>query len=287
MKILDIPIDSLTTAAEMRRSGSAKAFEERLRSSIEEIGLAEPLKVAKHPDGHFVVIDGNLRLEALRAIRDAGSKSFETVPSYVLAYDQRYEIRYQSDIYQDLLPSQLATLVEHLHRSEHVRKNDIARFIGVSPPTLRNYTGLWRLMERRGLFARIVDLMDADVFPASNPYAWLRLTAVGLGHALLEFSEGAEVNEWIDLMIARAREGNVQRYQLKFVETVTSSLPAGSYRVGEEVRAVKRDLGLRRAKNSATSRRIREAREHLSKVTTVSPEPVLRSAAQALQEYLA
>lgn len=286
MKLVQLPIDQLRTSAEMQRSGSAKAFEERLRSSIEEIGLAEPLKVAGHPDGHYVVIDGNLRLEALRALKDAGSAAFDTVPAYLLSYEQRFEIRYQSDIYQDLLPSQLAALVEHLHRAEHVRKNDIARYIGVSPPTLRNYTGLWRLMERGGLFARIVELMDAEVFPASNPYAWLRLTSVGLHRALLQFSGGTDPGVWADEMVAASRQGTVQKYQLKFVEAVTSSLPADSYRVGEDVRAVKRDLGLRRARNSASARRISQAREHLARVSIESAEPVLRSTAKSLQDYL-
>src|SRR4029077_13325956 len=115
------------------------------------------------------------------------------IAAYLLDYDKRFEFRYQSDIYQDLLPSQLATLVEHLHKFENIRKIDIARYIGVSPATLRNYTGLWRLMESGGLFARIVELMDVGVFPASNPYAWLRLTDEGLERALREkFAKGAD-----------------------------------------------------------------------------------------------
>ena len=127
-----------------------------------------------------MVVDGVIRLRAIRAIRDKDPAQFPTVPVYVLNYERRYELRYQSDIYQDLLPSKLAGVVEHLHRTEQVRKVDIARYIGVSPATLRNYTGLWRLLQRGGLFAKIVELMDVDVIPSSNPYAWLRLTADGL-----------------------------------------------------------------------------------------------------------
>jgi len=287
MRLQELPIESIQTAADLRRSGSSKSFEDRLRSSIEEIGLAEPLKVANQPDGLFLVIDGNLRLEAIRAIHDSDPTRFSTVPAYLLAFDQRYEIRYQSDIYQDLLPSQLATLVEHLHRSEQVRKNDIARYIGVSPPTLRNYTGLWRLLERDGLFARIVELMDAEILPASNPYAWLRLTVAGLRRALVHFADGADPDVWIDEMIRAARQGSAPRYQLKYVEAVTASLPPDCYRVGEEARAVKRDLGLRRAANSSTFNDLHEARRHLIRVSTKSSEPVLKSAAKSLQEYLA
>src|SRR6185312_14496196 len=186
----------LSTA--LSRSGSAKQFEERLKSSIEEIGIAEPMKVAPLPEGGYVVIDGMMRLRAVRAIRNKQPERFQTVAVYVFDYERRFEIRYQSDIYQDLLPSQLAMLVEHLHKAEHVRKIDIARYIGVSPATLRNYTGLWRLMERGGLFARIVELMDVGVFPSSNPYAWLRLTDDGLGKVLSEqFAKDKPIDRWI------------------------------------------------------------------------------------------
>ena len=177
MKLIMVHPDELQLSPELSRSGSARQFEERLKSSIEEIGIAEPIKVAPLPEGGgYVVIDGMMRLRAVRAIRKEQPERFQAVAVYVFDYERRFEIRYQSDIYQDLLPSQLAVLVEHLHRAEHVRKIDIARYIGVSPATLRNYTGLWRLLQRRGLFAKIVELMDVEVIPSSNPYAWLRLT---------------------------------------------------------------------------------------------------------------
>jgi hypothetical protein len=162
-------------------------------------------------------------------------------------YERRYELRFQTDIYQDLLPSQLAGLVEHLHKTEHIRKADIARFIGVSPATLRNYTGLWRLLQRGGLFARVVELMDFDVIPSSNPYAWLRLTATGLQYVLeQDFSKGTEVDSWIEQCILDARRGKFIHFPIKFVEATTDALPSEYYREGEEVRNVKRDLGLRR-----------------------------------------
>lgn len=289
MKIIKIRPDDLRLSADLNRSGSAKSFEERLRSSIEEIGLAEPLKVARQPDGAYLVIDGNLRLRAIRTIREKDASRFSTVEAYVLDYDKRYEIRYQSDIYQDLLPSQLATLVEHLHSTENVLKVDIARYIGVSPATLRNYTGLWRLLERGGLFGHVVDLMDVEVFPSSNPYAWLRLTEEGLRKVMIEqFCQSQHIDAWVGEACAIARLGvPFQRYPLKFVELVTGALPARYYRNGEDMRAVKRDLGLRRAAAQPAERDFGAALRHLSKVSMRSGEPVLRSAAEAMQEYLA
>jgi hypothetical protein len=291
MKLIEVKPHDLTLSPELSRSGRAKQFEERLQSSIEEIGLAEPLKVAKRPGGGYLVIDGTIRLRAIRAIRDKDPSRFKTVPIYVLDYARRYEIRYQSDIYQDLLPSQLATLVEHLHKTENVLKVDIARYIGVSPPTLRNYTGLWRLLERGGLFARVVELMDVEVFPSSNPYAWLRLTDAGLGKALSEqFAKDKPIDRWITETVEAARLGGTQHYPLKFIEAVTDGLPSYCYRVGEDVRAIKRDLGQRRAATVQAKPKLaldfKDAFKNLTKVTKQSTNPVLRTAAQALQEYL-
>ena len=291
MKLISIDPEVLQFSPDLNRSGSAKSFEDRLRSSIQEIGLAEPLKIANRPDGTYLVIDGNLRLRAIRSIREKDASRFPTVAAYVLEYDKRYEIRFQSDIYQDLLPSQLATLVEHLHSSENVLKVDIARYIGVSPATLRNYTGLWRLMERGGLFAQVVELMDVGVFPSSNPYAWLRLTAEGLQSVLVDqFSKSEEIYRWVAETAALTRTGAPhQRYPLKYIELVTAALPAKCYRHGEDVRAVKRDFGLRRADlhSRVEDPSALQSKRRLFRVSSQSAEPVLRLAAESLRAYLA
>lgn len=288
MILQQVPIGKLKLAPELARSGSSKNFEDRLRSSIEEIGLSEPLKAAPTTTGDLVVIDGVMRLRSIQRIRASDAKRFEVVPVYVFDYSQRFEIRFQTDIYQDLLPSQLATLVEHLHQSEHVLKVDIARFIGVAPTTLRNYTGLARMLTRGGRFAQVVSLMDVGVFPSSNPFAWLRLTALGVERALAQFAGDMPLDRWIEHATDGARRGTGDRFALKHVETVTSALPDGSYRVGEDVRDIKRDLGLRR--NQATpelSNVIRAAaRRHVKVVAANSREPVIRHAATSLSEYL-
>lgn len=287
MKIIEVGPDELSISPELARSGSAKAFEDRLRSSVAQIGLAEPLKVAANPDGGYSVIDGALRLSAIKSIRAKDPSRFQTISAYLLDYDLRYEIRFQSDIYQDLLPSQLAAMVEHLHKTENVLKVDIARYIGVSPATLRNYTGLARLMKRAGLSARIVELMDVGVFPASNPYAWIRLTDAGIERVLREnFAKGDDPHDWISAIADAARLGGTERYPLNFIETVTSALPADCYHAGEDVRAIKRDLGLRRALGPANQRGLVEARNHLSHISKESKQPVLVAAAKAFVEYL-
>lgn len=305
MKLVSIKPDELVVSEDLSRSGSAKQFEDRLRSSIEEIGLAEPVKVAPLPAGGYLLVDGTMRLRAITAIREADPSAFSTIPAYVTDYERRFEIRYQTDIYQDLLPSQLAALVEHLHKTERVKKADIARYIGVSPATLRNYTGLWRLLQRGGLFARIVELMDVGVIPSSNPYAWLRLTGEGLRFVLREsFCDGTPITEWFEERIIAARQGSTFRYTTHFVESATDGLASELYREDEDLRSVKRDLGLRRgasnqptlddvpepqeesAASNKSRRNVNAAVRHLSQVTKNSPEPVLQTAARSLKKYL-
>ena len=326
MKLIELELSELVVSEELSRSGSAKQFEERLKSSIEQIGLAEPIKVAPLPGGKYVVVDGTMRLKAIVALQKVDPASFPTIPAYVMDYARRYELRYQTDIYQDLLPSQLAGLVEHLHKTEHILKADIARYIGVSPATLRNYTGLWRLLQRGGLFARVVELMDVQVIPSSNPYAWLRLTATGMRYVLEHnFSEEEETAEcWIERCVLEARRGKTVRFPIKLVEDATDGLPAEYYREDEQLRTVKRDLGLRRAAQHEPKPEVTtdaqsaehhgeneqqrtlkhdpspwrpaqpEPRTHdasdairyLSRVARRSPNPVLQTAARSLQAYL-
>jgi hypothetical protein len=236
------------------------------------------------------VIDGAIRLRAIRSIRAAEPSRFNTVAAYVHDYNRRYELRYQSDIYQDLLPSQLAQLVEHLHLTEHVRKVDIARYIGVSPATLRNYTGLWRLIKRGGLFAAIVELMDVEVIPSSNPYAWLRLTSEGIRKVLEDnFTDGEKAETWVQRMCTAVQQGDNTRFPIKFVEATTDALPAEYYREGEDLRLVKRDIGQRRGKARPSAKPKVDyipALRNLTRVSRQSSEPVLRTAALSLKEYL-
>jgi hypothetical protein len=287
VRLESLPTDQLVISPDLSRSRSAKQFEDRLKASIEEIGLAEPIKVAPLPDGKYLVVDGALRLSAIAAIRNDDRDAFACVPAYIVDYERRFELRYQTDIYQDLLPSQLAVLVEHLHKSAQIRKSDIAKYMGVSPPTLRNYTGLWRLLQRGGLFARIVALMDARIFPASNPYAWLRLTAKGIRFVIEErFGNGEKAETWITRQLALDR-GATTTFPIKFVEAATGTLPPACYREDANIRSLKRNLGMRRANQLSLDMAVnQQAIRNLSRVARCSSDPVLRSAARSLRLYL-
>jgi hypothetical protein len=289
LKITHIPPRDIEIVADLRRTSRSRVFEDHLRASIEEIGLVEPIKVAMAGSGQYVILDGVLRWNAISAIRLKDPSRFRTVPAYVFSFQKRYEIRYQTDIYQDLLPSQLAALVEHLHEHENISKRDIARYIGISSATLRNYTGLWRLVQRGGLFGLVVALMDARVFPASNPYAWLRLTTQGLRTALqATFTNGMRVEAWMDEQLKLAAQGVARPFPIAFIEAATDALPASCYRQGEAVRAAKRDIGLRRRMSSSPmlGEDLRAVTRHLMNLQRHSPNAVIRAAAGSLRDFV-
>jgi hypothetical protein len=284
MRCIDIAFSKLVRDPNLSRSRSSKQFVERLRASIEAVGLAEPIKVAALRDDKYLVVDGAMRLQAIDAIRGDDPMTFPTVPAYLVDFDRRFELRYQTDIYQDLLPSQLATLVEYLSQTEKITKVDIARYIGVSPLTVRNYTGLWRLVQRGGLFAGIVELMDVGVIPASNPFVWLRLTTTGIREVIeIILNDTLSAEKWIDVRVQMARAGNVFSLSITQVEAATTGLGPDCYREDEEVRNLKRNLGLRRAPSIKSTK---SAVAHLDFVTQETKEPVLRLAARSLAGFL-
>ena len=77
MKLVQLARSDIELAPELSRSrSSTKQFEERLQASIEEIGLAEPIKVALTPKGNYLVVDGNIRMNAIDAIRKSDPITF-------------------------------------------------------------------------------------------------------------------------------------------------------------------------------------------------------------------
>jgi hypothetical protein len=120
--------------------------------------------------------------------------------------------------------------------------------------------------------------------------AWLRLTASGLRKVIEDsLSDGEAAEAWIERTLTRARQGDTQRYPIEFVEAITDALSPEHYRVGQDVRSVKRDLGQRKGGTAPTlwpTPDVSDALKHLTRVSKRSPDPVLRTAAKALQEYL-
>lgn len=285
MKILHVPIESLVVDNQLERARPARFFEEKIRASLRVIGLVEPLKAAPLADGQFVVIDGVLRLKSMRKIHASNADMFKHIPCYIFDLEDRFQVRYHSDIYQDLLPSQMAEFVEHLHSQSGVAKSEIASYIGVSPATLRNYTGLARLLGRGGLFARLVQLMDLGIMPASNPYAWLRLSDEGLRYVIeRRLSSGQTAEDWFDVRVNLGQDGNVSRFTIHEVQSVTDDLPAYLYRQGEASRVMKKNIGSRRGRVNERIASGQPAALHVA--STSSQNETLRLAAQNLGAFL-
>jgi hypothetical protein len=287
MNIVSLHWPSLRVDPDLTRTGHAKLFLGRLRASIDAMGLAEPLKVAREPGGGYVIVDGVMRYRAMEGLRASDRSRFSLVPTYAVEYERRFEVRFQTDVYQDLLPSQLAALVEHLHQQEGVTKAEIAQAIGVSAATLRNYTGLWRLVQRGGLFSLVVRMMDQGVLPASNPYAWLRLNDVGVRIALENLADGRVAESWAGDQLVNADGSAHRRISIDEVERVTGSLPDRCYRELTSVRQMKKGLGLRRQTATAETRLRREATDHLTEVISVADSPIIIAAATSLRAALA
>ena len=287
MKISQVRFEHIFVEHELTRTKMPISFRDRLRSSIEATGLAEPLKVARKTENHYAVIDGVMRLEAISLIRSDHPKSFPYVPVYVFDYSKRYEIRFQSDIYQDLMPSQLATLVEHLHQADGVTKTDIGRYIGVSAPTIRNYTGLWRLIQRGGLFEATVSLMDVGILPSSNPYAWLRLSEIGIRIVFEHgIANGMRAEDWIESQISNPNGS--RPFTLRQVEDLTSGLAGDCYRGDRLLRSKKQKIGLMRSGQDRVGASIETERvlENLDIVTSQTKNEIVRQAACSLRTYL-
>ena len=105
MKLITVLSDQMVVSSDLARTSRSKQFEERLEASIAEIGLIEPIKAAAIPNDRYLIIDGVMRWRAITSIRASDPLAFSVIPVYVVDYDRRYEIRFQTDIYQDLLPS--------------------------------------------------------------------------------------------------------------------------------------------------------------------------------------
>ena len=130
--------------------------------------------------------------------------------------------------------------------------------------------------------------MDSEVFPSSNPFAWLRLSAKGIRQVFDVFSsKNGSVEEWIELALYQVQQGRSVLYPSTVVESVTGSLADDCYLSSGEERSAKKDRGLQRTKRM--KKKVIDftlAYKHLKVVSSRSKDPVLQMAAKALTEYL-
>ena len=67
-QVLQIPLGKLLPTRALPKGLDESVKYRRIATSVSELGLVEPISVARQPDGNFLVLDGHIRLEALRAL---------------------------------------------------------------------------------------------------------------------------------------------------------------------------------------------------------------------------
>ena len=145
------------------------------------------------------------------------------------------------------------------------------------------------MLQRGGLFASVVKLMDLGVFPRSNPYAWLRLNDIGLEAAITLFSDGViQPEEWLAATINAANRGSIRRYSLKAVEEATALLPDSCYRESSHVREAKQAYGQQKVKpvRISSQRQAAHAVDRLWQIDTEVLTAAQQIAIQSMISYL-
>lgn len=67
-QVLQIPISKLLATRVLPKGMHESAKYRRIAASVAEVGLIEPISVARQKDGTFLILDGHVRLDALRAL---------------------------------------------------------------------------------------------------------------------------------------------------------------------------------------------------------------------------
>jgi ParB/RepB/Spo0J family partition protein len=173
-----IPVKDVEVPEKFKREPSAEltAQDHLLQQSIKMIGLRFPIRV-KRDNGGYILIDGQRRLAALKALR------VEKIPAYVIE-DEKADLdilRYQSNVQREnLKPMEEAKLIKALIVDEGLQKEDVARMVGKEPSTIARYLDIIKINDK---WAKLVNdgvLSMWDVKPIAA------LTPKGQRHAYAE-----------------------------------------------------------------------------------------------------
>ncbi len=78
---------------------------DELIDSIREIGLSNPIRVQKRPDGCFELVQGYRRLEAYKALLGdlGGREAYSTIPAAVIVEEEALEVLYRKMVDENLV----------------------------------------------------------------------------------------------------------------------------------------------------------------------------------------
>lgn len=127
-QVLQIPISKLLPTRALPKGMHESVKYRRIAASVAEVGLIEPISVARQKDGTFLILDGHVRLDALRAMGATEAACVVASDDESFTYNKRV--------------NRLATIQEHymivraLERG--VSEEKLARALNVDVKVIRN-----------------------------------------------------------------------------------------------------------------------------------------------------
>ncbi len=126
-KTILVPVDQILPSRKSPPGLHSTVKFTQIRASIEHIGLIEPLSVTEpnEASGHHTLLDGHLRLIALKAI------GYESVPCLIATDDEAYT--YNSRI------NRLSTIQEHFMIRRAIERGVSADSLGALKNQVQHY----------------------------------------------------------------------------------------------------------------------------------------------------
>ena len=179
MYLTHLRLDGINLLPELKRTkraeGPSKDSEKFLKESIKIVGMREPLLVNENRE----LIDGYRRYYAIKDLQKLDmlppSIDISKIPC-IIASTKAYnpaDLRIQSDVRQDLTPSQEAYYYGELFKTRSINKNDLAKMIGISPMSISNYMVILDCIDA------VKKAIDSKQFPMSAGKIFCVLNADG------------------------------------------------------------------------------------------------------------
>ena len=144
-RVADLEVDAIRPNPYQPRKDFDEAALDELASSVEQLGIIQPLTVRSLGDGQYELISGERRL---RASRRAGLKK---VPAYVREADTEamLEMAIVENVQrEDLNPVEVALGYQRLMEEVGLTQEQVAQKVGKSRPTVANAIRLLKLPPR-------------------------------------------------------------------------------------------------------------------------------------------
>jgi ParB-like chromosome segregation protein Spo0J len=181
--VLDPDLDRYNLAASPSDYAATDDFgeiDERLRLSLQQAGMREPLLVKELGDGRWLLVDGYRRIRQIRYLLSHDSLG-ETIdvhklPCYVLQKSSASAPLLRTEVNQrrqNLPPGLLGQKFKLLRDEFHLSTTDIARKFGFTQPSIAHYLAIAECPKP------VVDAIDEDKLPMTAGRIFWVLTQEG------------------------------------------------------------------------------------------------------------